>query len=159
MFDFIRRHIKFLQFVLVLLIFPSFVFFGIEGYSRVHAGGAAVPAAQGDGRTITQAEWDAAYHQQLERMRRQMPNVDSSLLDTPQMKRATLDSLVRENVLLAAAALDALFQQRPVHVQRVDTPDYAAKIEPPDAQLDAWYKDPAHSFQEQRRTEVRLCRI
>ena len=49
MFDFIRRHIKLLQFVLVLLIFPSFVFFGIEGYSRFHEGGAAVPAAKVDG--------------------------------------------------------------------------------------------------------------
>jgi peptidyl-prolyl cis-trans isomerase D len=233
MFDFIRRHIKFLQFVLVLLIFPSFVFFGIEGYSRFHEGGAAVPAAKVDGRTITQAEWDAAYHQQLERMRRQMPNVDSSLLDTPQMKRATLDSLVRENVLLAAAhklnlvtsderlqrrfvadpqlaflrkpdgslnkdvlaaqgmsseqfaerlrqdysvrqvtagiddtvlapagvaaaALDALFQQRQVQVQRFDTKDYAAKIEPTDAQLDAWYKDPAHAAQFQAPEQAQI---
>ena len=233
MFDFIRRHIKFLQFVLVLLIFPSFVFFGIEGYSRFHEGGAAVPAAKVDGRTITQAEWDAAYRQQLERMRRQMPNVDASLLDTPQMKRATLDSLVRENVLLAAAhklnlvtsderlqsrfvadpqlaflrkpdgslnkdvlaaqgmsseqfaerlrqdysvrqvtagiddtvlapaavaaaSLDALFQQRQVQVQRFDTKDYAAKIEPTDAQLDAWYKDPAHAAQFQAPEQAQI---
>ena len=233
MFDFIRRHIKFLQFVLVLLIFPSFVFFGIEGYSRFHEGGAAVPVARIGDRTITQAEWDAAYQQQLERMRRQMPNIDSSLLDTPQMKRATLDGLVRENVLLAAAhklnlvtsderlqrrfvadpqlaflrkpdgslnkdvlaaqgmsseqfaerlrqdysvrqvtagidesvlapagvaaaALDALFQQRQVQVQRFDTKDYVAKIEPTDAQLDAWYKDPAHAAQFQAPEQAQI---
>ena len=34
MFDFFRRHTRVLQFALVLLIFPSFVFFGIQGYSR-----------------------------------------------------------------------------------------------------------------------------
>ena len=34
MFDFFRRHTKALQFVLVLLVFPSFIFFGIQGYSR-----------------------------------------------------------------------------------------------------------------------------
>ena len=34
MFEFVRTHTKLLQFMLVLLIFPSFVFFGIQGYSR-----------------------------------------------------------------------------------------------------------------------------
>ena len=34
MFDFFRKHTRVLQFLLVLLIFPSFVFFGIQGYSR-----------------------------------------------------------------------------------------------------------------------------
>ena len=34
MFDFVRSHQKVLQFVLVLLVFPSFVFFGVQGYSR-----------------------------------------------------------------------------------------------------------------------------
>ena len=34
MFDFVRKHNRILQFVLFLLIFPSFVFFGIQGYSR-----------------------------------------------------------------------------------------------------------------------------
>ena len=33
MFDFFRKHTRVLQFLLVLLIFPSFVFFGIQGYS------------------------------------------------------------------------------------------------------------------------------
>jgi len=31
MFDFFRRHTRALQFVLFLLVFPSFVFFGIQG--------------------------------------------------------------------------------------------------------------------------------
>ena len=38
MFDFFRKHTRVLQFVLVLLIFPSFVFFGIQGYSRFTGG-------------------------------------------------------------------------------------------------------------------------
>ena len=41
MFDFVRTHTRILQFVLVLLIFPSFVFFGIQGYSRFTDGGNA----------------------------------------------------------------------------------------------------------------------
>ena len=34
MFDFVRNHSRLAQGLLVLLIFPSFVFFGIQGYSR-----------------------------------------------------------------------------------------------------------------------------
>ncbi|MGE5117413.1 MAG: SurA N-terminal domain-containing protein [Betaproteobacteria bacterium] len=224
MFDFIRRHTKLFQFVLVLLVFPSFVFFGIQGYSRFTEGGAASTVAKVGSHHITQAEWDNAWRNQLERLRRQMPNADASMLDTPQMRFATLQALVRENVMLAAAdrlhltttdarlqhlfaadpqlaivrnadgslnrdallaqgmspaqfterlrqdysvrqvvagidetvlappavaaaALDALFQQRQLQLTRFDSKDYAAKIEPTDAQLKAWYDDPAHAAQ------------
>ena len=59
MFDFFRRHTRVLQFVLVLLVFPSFVFFGIQGYSRF-AGGDQQTVAKVAGHTITQAELDNA---------------------------------------------------------------------------------------------------
>ena len=113
MFDFIRRHIKLLQFVLVLLIFPSFVFFGIEGYSRFTRAPPRCRRPRSTAGRSRRPNGTPPISQQLERMRRQMPNVDSSALDTPQMKRATLDSLVRENVLLAAAA-----QAEPRHLGR-----------------------------------------
>jgi len=102
MFDFVRKHTRLLQFVLVLLIFPSFVFFGIQGYSRF-TGGENEPVAKVDGHNITQAEWTAAQREQVERVRRQMPGVDAKLFDTPEMKKQVLDSLLRERVLLAAA--------------------------------------------------------
>ena len=50
MFDFVRRNTKVLQFILFLLIFPSFVLFGVEGYSRMNDKGAVV--ARVDGRDI-----------------------------------------------------------------------------------------------------------
>jgi peptidyl-prolyl cis-trans isomerase D len=34
MFDFVRSHTRLLQGLMVLLIFPSFVFFGVQGYSQ-----------------------------------------------------------------------------------------------------------------------------
>ena len=102
MFDFVRKHTRILQFVLVLLIFPSFVFFGIQGYSRF-TGGENEPVAKVAGANITQAEWTAAQREQVERVRRQMPGVDAKLFDTPEMKRQVLDGLIRERVLLAAA--------------------------------------------------------
>ena len=46
-----------------------------------------------------------------------------------------------------ASALDAMYQQRDVQVVRFDTKDFAAKVAPTDAEVDAFYKDPAHAAQ------------
>ena len=108
MFDFVRTHSKLMLALIVLLIIPSFVFFGVQGYTSMTEGGAAT-VAKVDGQSITRAEWDAAHQRAIERMRNQMPNLDVRLLDTPQMKRETLDALVRERVLLAAANRQHLF--------------------------------------------------
>jgi peptidyl-prolyl cis-trans isomerase D len=64
---------------------------------------AGTTVAKVDGRAIKQAEWDSAYQRQIEQMRRQMPGVDITLFDTPQARSAVLESLVRENLVLAAA--------------------------------------------------------
>jgi peptidyl-prolyl cis-trans isomerase D len=47
----------------------------------------------------------------------------------------------------ASAALDAMYQQREVQVQRFDAKDYLAKVAPTDAEVEAYYKDPAHAAQ------------
>jgi peptidyl-prolyl cis-trans isomerase D len=107
MFEFVRTHTRLLQFMLVLLIFPSFIFFGIQGYSRFMDGGAAT-VAKVDGHAITRAEWDQAYQRQVERLRRQFPNVDVKLFDNPNTRRETLESLVNERLLLAAAQHERL---------------------------------------------------
>lgn len=236
MFEFVRKHTRILQFVLVLLIFPSFVLFGIQGYSGLTEGGNATVATVGT-RKIKQAELDTAHRRQVDMLRQQMPGIDVKLFDTPEMKRNTLDTLVREQVMLAAAeqagyvttderllreymtdrqfdtfrrpdgslniqaleqalgaqgitkqgydqlkreelmmrqvqtglmgtvvvpttavssAMDALFQQREVQLQRFDTKDYLAKVNPTDADLEAYYKDPAHSgeFQTAEKADI-----
>ena len=102
MFDFFRRHTRALQFLLVLLIFPSFVFFGIQGYSRF-AGNENQTVAKVAGQGVTQIEWDRAMREQIERAQRQMPGIDAKVFETPEMKRRSLDALVRERVLLATA--------------------------------------------------------
>ena len=223
MFDFVRKHTRVMQLLLVLLIFPSFVFFGIQGYSRFTDGsGNAVATVAGQ--SISQAEWDAAHRTQVERLRRQMPNLDSKMLDAPEFRRQTLEQLVRERVLLVAAnklhlttgderlkrqfatdpqyamlrnadgfvkkellqaqgmtseqfvqqlrqeltmrqvlggvtetvlapqsstdaALDALAQQREVQVQRFSAADYRGKANPTDAEIAAYYNNPANQSQ------------
>jgi peptidyl-prolyl cis-trans isomerase D len=223
MFDFFRRHTRALQFVLVLLIFPSFVFFGIQGYSRF-AGGESQTVAKVAGRPITQPEWDFAMREQLERAQRQMPGIDAKLFETPEMRKMSLDALVRERVMLAAAdklhfvvtddrlqrlfvndpsfaairnpdgsvnkdalgargmssemfaqrlrqdlsqrqvltgitgtaiaprtdtstALDAMFQQREIQMERFEAKDFLAKAAPSDADIEKFYSSRPTLFQ------------
>jgi peptidyl-prolyl cis-trans isomerase D len=100
MFDFVRKHTKVMQFVLFLLIVPSFVLFGLQGYDRMGEKGETV--AKVDGQEISQQDWDNAHKQQVDRVRQQMPNIDAKLLDSPQAKYTTLENIVRERVIAAA---------------------------------------------------------
>ena len=101
MFDAIRNHNKILMWILGLLVFPSFIFFGIEGYGRFNEGASKV--AEVDGHAITQTEWDNAHRVEIDRARATNPALELSLLDSPVMKYATLERLVRDRVLAAAA--------------------------------------------------------
>lgn len=101
MFEFVRTHNRLLQLLLLILILPSFVVFGIQGYSEFSESGNNT-VAKVDGQAITQAEWDAMHQRQVERVRAQMPGVDAKMLDSPAARAETLDMLVRERVLQAA---------------------------------------------------------
>lgn len=108
MFDFVRSHTRLFQFILVLLVFPSFVFFGVQGYSRFTEGGRDEVASV-EGRGITRAEWEQAHQRAAERIRRQMPSIDPKALDSMEFRRETLETLVRERVLAAAAQKQFLY--------------------------------------------------
>ena len=86
MFDFFRRHTKVLQFVLVLLVFPSFVFFGIQGYSRF-AGNDQQTSPRSPASDDLAGRVDDALRERVDRARRQMPSLDPKLFETPEMKR------------------------------------------------------------------------
>lgn len=223
MFDFFRKHTWLLQVILGFVVL-AFVGGGVyQGYgSFMRDEGTTVATV--DGRKITRNEWELAQREQIERIRRQMPNVDAKLFDTPEMKRQSLDAVVRERVMLVAAdklhltttddrlqrlfatdpqfaflrnpdgsvnkdalsaqgmssemfaqrlrqdlslrqvvsgiaasvfapagatnaALDAMFQQREVQVQRFATKDSIATVAPTDADIEKYYKDPANAAQ------------
>ncbi len=101
MFDFVRNNTKIMMGILFLLIIPSFVLFGLEGYSRFNDKGAVV--AKVNGNKINQTDWDAAHKREVDRIRTSMPNIDAKLFDTPEAKYATLERLVRDQVISAAA--------------------------------------------------------
>jgi peptidyl-prolyl cis-trans isomerase D len=101
MFDFVRNNTKIMMGILFLLIIPSFVLFGLEGYSRFNDKGAVV--AKVNGNKISQTDWDAAHKREVDRIRASMPNIDVKLFDTAEAKYATLERLVRDQVIAAAA--------------------------------------------------------
>lgn len=227
MLEFIRSHTRVLMFILVPLIIGSFVFVGVQGYTHLGEG-ANAKVARVAGQDITQAEWDASYRESIEQIRRQAPQADLKMFDTPEAKHQVLERLVFNRVVQAAAdkahfattddrvlrayltdprfaslrnpdgslnktyleaalaqqgmsvqgfeyrlreelalrqvtagvtgtviaplstatsALDAMFQQREVQVERFDPKAYLAKVQPTDADIDAYYKDPANAAQ------------
>ncbi len=223
MFDFIRKHTKLTMGFLFLLIVPSFILFGIDGYSKSQDKSPVV--AKVDGQEILQSEWDRAHLREVDKLKASMPSLDAKLLDSPEARYSTLERLVRDRVLLAAAgkskltiserklediyaadqalaafrlpngkfdrvgfmtqagmtpeayeatvisdlssrqvllgvigsgfatnaaadtALNAYFEKREIQIARFSTADYAAKLNPTDADLEAFYKANASLFQ------------
>ena len=125
MFDFVRKHTRILQLVLVILILPSFVVFGIQGYSKFASNEGVV--AKVDGQNITQAEWDNAHRNLVERMRAERPDADAKLFDSPEFRKQSLDSLIRQYVL-ARAAQDQHLTPPTARLVRVfaSAPEFAA---------------------------------
>ncbi len=101
MFDFVRKHTRVMQLLLFILIFPAFALVGVDGYNRFRDQGDAVATV--DGQAIRQTDWDTAHKSEVERMRQSMPNLDPKILDSAEAKYATLERLVRERVMMAAA--------------------------------------------------------
>lgn len=102
MFDFFRKRTWLLQIVLGFVVL-AFVGGGVyQGYGSFVSDRAST-VAKVDGIKISRTEWEFAQRQQIERIRQQMPNVDPKLFDTLEMKRQSLDAVVREKVMLVAA--------------------------------------------------------
>lgn len=134
MFDFVHRHAKIMQFLLFLLILPSFALVGIDGYNRMLNAGEDV--AKVDGKSIKQPEWDAAHKSEVERIRAANPAIDVKLLDSSEVKYATLERMVREQVTAAAvrhAHFETTDQRLAAELQSDPT---IASLRLPDGKLD-----------------------
>ncbi|MGJ7490684.1 SurA N-terminal domain-containing protein [Variovorax sp. ZT4R33] len=101
MFEFFRKYNKFVMGALFVLIIPSFVLFGVDRYQGNEKG---EKVARVDGHDITRPEWDQQHRNEVDRIRRQAPNVDPALLDSDAARYATLERMVRDRVLAVAAA-------------------------------------------------------
>lgn len=134
MFDSIRNHKKYLMGFLLILIIPSFVLFGIEGYTSLNEGGAAVATV--DGKDIKKTEWDVAHQQESQRLRQAMPSIDAALLDSEGARYATLERLVRERLLAAAASKLNLYTSNDRLARELQQNETIATLRRPDGTLD-----------------------
>ncbi|MDM0074175.1 SurA N-terminal domain-containing protein [Variovorax sp. J2P1-59] len=101
MFDSFRKYNKIIMVFLFLLIIPSFVLFGVDRYQ---GDGQGEKVARVAGHDITRPEWDAQHRNEVDRIRRQAPNIEPALLDSEAARYATLERMVRDRVLAAAAS-------------------------------------------------------
>jgi peptidyl-prolyl cis-trans isomerase D len=103
MFEYIRKHQRLMQLLLLLLILPSFVLVGVSSYQE--RGGSDNSVATVDGKKITQQEWEEAQRRQLDQARQMMgAQFDQKLFDTPEAKQAVLDQLLSERAVNAEVA-------------------------------------------------------
>jgi len=97
MFDIVRNNRKITQGFLALITLP-FAFWGVESYVRnadVGAGVATVGSSK-----IGLQELQSALREQQDRMRAQLGGkVDPAMFDTPQVRRAVLDSMITQRLL------------------------------------------------------------
>ena len=134
MFDFIRKHTKITMGLLFLLIVPSFVLFGLDGYSQNKDKSPVV--AKVDGQEILQSEWDKAHTLEVDKLRASMPSLDAKLLDSPEVKFATLERLVRDRVLIAAVAKLKLSTSDQRLARELQSNPEIAALRRPDGTLD-----------------------
>ena len=103
MFDAIRKHQRVLQFVLLILILPAFVFFGISGYDGMLSRDRGLASVAGQ--DILQQEFDAAQRQQIDQVRQMLgDSVDTRLFDTPEARKEILEGLISQRTVAAEAA-------------------------------------------------------
>lgn len=155
MFEFIRNQRRWLFGILLLMIIPSFVFFGMENYQSSDAGAGVATV---NGQKITQMEWDEAQRRQIDQARQMMgPQFDQKLFETPEAKRAILNNLVAEraiNAELGRAQLtvsDATLQKTILEIQQFRLPDGGFDMEGYKAALAAQGMTPAMFDQRLRR--------
>ncbi|MGH8765204.1 MAG: SurA N-terminal domain-containing protein, partial [Burkholderiales bacterium] len=102
MFDFVAKNKRILQLVLALTVVP-FAFFGLESYTRGMRGSGDVASVNGS--TITEREFAEQLDRQQERVRAMLGrDADPSMFDTPEMRRAVIESMISQRLLLTEVA-------------------------------------------------------
>ncbi|WP_394777352.1 SurA N-terminal domain-containing protein [Undibacterium sp.] len=115
MFEYIRTHQRLMQFLLLLIIFPSFVAGGVFSYKSFQDDGGVASVG---GKSISRQEFDNAQREQIDRLRQTYgPQFDTKMLNTPEARQSILDNLIAQRALSAEVAKnhlsipDAVLQQ------------------------------------------------
>lgn len=107
MLDFVRNNRRLMLLLLLVLVFPSFVFFGVESYSRFMD--SSHDAAKVDGRAISVQEVDNVVRDQSERARQILgASYDARQFEGPEARKAVLDQLILQRVMANQVAREHL---------------------------------------------------
>jgi peptidyl-prolyl cis-trans isomerase D len=102
MFEFIRTHQRLMQFLLLLIIAPAFVFTGVQGYNAFVGDPNAV--AKVCGSNISMMDFERSQQEYLGNMRNQLgPNFRAEFFNTPEARASILDRLVNQRALACVA--------------------------------------------------------
>ena len=101
MFDLIHNHKRLIQIVLAVIFLP-FAFFGIDSYFRGADRSGSIATV--NGQPVTQREFEQALQERQNALQRMVGSrVDPALLDTPELRFAVLENIVRQRLLLNQA--------------------------------------------------------
>lgn len=101
MFAFVRTHNRLLQAALLFLIFPAFVFWGLESYASFASQSRSLASV--DGQDISQTDFERAHRSQIEQARASRPDLSDEMLNSPQARSATLERQIHAMMLRTAA--------------------------------------------------------
>ncbi|GAA4028156.1 SurA N-terminal domain-containing protein [Actimicrobium antarcticum] len=117
-----------MQFLLLLIIVPSFALVGLGSYKSF--GDAENVVAKVGGQAITQPEYEAAQREQMERFKQMFgAQFDPKMFDTPDARQGILDNLIAQRALSVEAArknlsvADAALQKSITSIEGLVGPD------------------------------------
>ncbi|NYT36620.1 peptidylprolyl isomerase [Allopusillimonas soli] len=162
MFDFIRTHQRLMQFLLLILILPSFALIGISGYTNYVSGDHDLVKV-GSG-AVTQQMFDQARSNQLRQLQSSSQGgFDPAVLDNPQARAELLDSLINRQALIDTARAEhfsvsdtALRQSIAALPQLQENGRFSPELY--NRTLAAMGLD-THDFEESQRAELALGRV
>ena len=123
LFDFFQKHKRFSQ-VFLGLIALTFATWGIESYTSMRGGRDAVATVNGS--DISQREFAEQLNQRQERLRQMFGGaLDPAALDSPELRRELLESLIAQRLVATEAAREHLYLSREAVIDAiVRAPDF-----------------------------------
>src|SRR2546427_4694385 len=102
-------------------------------------------------------DWENAHRMESDRLRAENPNIDPKLLDSPQARYATLEKMVRDQVLAAAVQKMHLAASDAQLVRTLQEIPAIAALKKPDGSMDA-ERSEEHTSELQSQSNL-VCRL
>ena len=115
-----RNHKRWLMFIAMILVIPSFVVTGIYSYNRMMSDDGAI--AKVDDASITPQQFDEVKRRQLEALRERLgENFKSSMLESAQARHAVLVSLMNDRSLAGEIAAENVIVPEQTAIEVIKT--------------------------------------